>query len=151
MYYIVALNKNYFQALIHVRCTKHCIMQKRRVLLLPFTLDLSLFMLVLFPCEFKNSLAVRQKQTLLTSTCEGSAVALHGVFAVIFYFYSVMTQAGAHSAQQAPWIAVFTKSTAREIADCVVVCREQKNEHERKPVFSEPSGVLESFLRGFHL
>lgn len=109
-------------------------------------------MRVLFPCEFKNSLAARQKKkTLLTSTCEGSAVALHGVFAVTFYFYSVMTQAGAHSAQQAPWIGVFTKSTAREIADCAVVCKEKKSEHERKPVFSEPSGVLESFLRGFHL
>lgn len=34
-----------------------------------------------------------------------------GFFAVTFYFYSVMTQAGAHSAQQARWISVFTKST----------------------------------------
>lgn len=54
------------------------------------TLSLCLFLPVLFPCELIISLAVRQKQTLLTSTCDGSAVAQHGVLAVTFYFFIVL-------------------------------------------------------------
>lgn len=46
--------------------------------------------LVLFPCEFKISLAVRQKQTLLTSTCDGSAVAQHGVFSQPLFTFIVL-------------------------------------------------------------
>lgn len=62
--------------------------------------------IVYHPCEFIIRLAVRHKQTLLTSTCDGTVVTQHGVFTVSSYFYCVMTQLEAHNVDQAWWAGV---------------------------------------------
>lgn len=68
-----------------------------------FLLATFVVVIVYLTCEFIIGLAFRHKQTLLTSTCDGTVVTQHDFFTASFYFYCVMTQSEAHNVHQAWW------------------------------------------------